>query len=246
MFGIAWRYGVTLEELKAANPDVNPNLLSVGTVLIIPASLLPEPSSQAPTPTPIPLETGRLTCTRSAEGGAWCFWPVRNPQDFALENISAIFRLADRDAKNIQPRQAFLPLDVLPPGASLPLMAYYPPPLPDPFQASAELLTVLPNPPDDGRYLPTRLLNQQVSIAADGRSAAIRAELRLQDAGDSAQRAWVAVVAYDAEGNVAGMRRWENTGAGPLAGGQSLTVELEVFSLGAPIARVELLAEARP
>lgn len=246
MFGIAWRYGITLDELKAANPDVNPNQMSVGMLLIIPASQLPEPTSQAPTPTPIPLDTGRATCTRSADGAAWCFWLVNNPHDFALENISAIFRLAGQDGQNSQARQAFLPLDVLPPGASLPLAAYYPPPLPDPFQASAELLTVLPNPAGDGRYLAARLNNQQVIIASDGRSAVVRAELSLEEPGDSAQRAWVAAVAYDAEGNVAGLRRWENTTAGPIAGGQSVMVELAVYSLGAPIARVELLAEARP
>src|SRR5512141_2101170 len=46
MFGIALRYGVTLEELKAANPDVNPNFLSVGAVLVIPQSLTPQPSME--------------------------------------------------------------------------------------------------------------------------------------------------------------------------------------------------------
>ena len=246
MFGIAWRYGITLEDLMAANPEVDPNLLKIGAVLIVPASNLPIPSSEAPTPTPIPLETGRLRCTRSADGGAWCFWPVRNPHDFALENISALVRLADQDASNIQPLQAFLPLDLLPPGASLPLVAYYPPPLPEPFQASAELLTVLPNPAGDGRYLTTRLENQQVIIADDGRSAAVTALVSLETAEDTAQRVWVAAVAYDSEENVVGVRRWENTTAGPLAGGQNLPVILQVYSLNAPIARVDLLAEARP
>jgi LysM repeat protein len=246
MFGIAWRYGITLEDLMAANPDVNPNFLSIGTLLVIPASNLPVPSSEPPTPTPIPLETGRLNCARSADDGIWCFWPVHNPHSFALENISAIFRLADRDAQNIQPRQAFLVLDVLPPGASLPLAVYYPPPLPDPFQASVEILTVLPNPADDGRYLPAQLETQQVQIAPDGLSASITAEVRLEQPDDSAQRVWVAAVAYDAEGKVTGVRRWENTTAGPIASGQSLEVQLELYSVGAPIARVELFAEARP
>jgi LysM repeat protein len=103
MFGIAWRYGITLEDLMAANPEVNPNFLASATLLVIPAIEPAGAIQRAADPTPIPLETGRLNCARSADGGVWCFWPVHNPHRFALENISAIFRLADRDAQNIQP-----------------------------------------------------------------------------------------------------------------------------------------------
>lgn len=246
MFGIAWRYRVTLEELMAANPEVNPNLMIVGETLVIPAANLPEPSSEPPTPTPIPLETGRLRCTRSADGGAWCFWPVRNPHDYPLENITAIFRLADQNAQNIQPVTAFLPLDLLPPGAALPLVAYYAPPVPEGFQASAELLTVLPNPAGDGRYLAARLSEQQVMIAENGRSASVTAQVQLADGESAAQRVWVAAVAYDADDQVVGVRRWENDELGPLGAGQSLPVILQVYSQDGAIERVELFAEARP
>ena len=38
MGGIAYRFGVTVADLIAANPKVNPRAMSVGTVLIIPAT----------------------------------------------------------------------------------------------------------------------------------------------------------------------------------------------------------------
>jgi LysM repeat protein len=36
MLGIAFRFGISLDELQAANPKVNPRILSVGAVLVIP------------------------------------------------------------------------------------------------------------------------------------------------------------------------------------------------------------------
>jgi nucleoid-associated protein YgaU len=36
MWGIAQKFGVTLKALKAANPDVDPTKMRVGTVLVIP------------------------------------------------------------------------------------------------------------------------------------------------------------------------------------------------------------------
>lgn len=39
LLGIALRYGVTVEDIQAANPEVNPNLLVVGTQVIVPIPL---------------------------------------------------------------------------------------------------------------------------------------------------------------------------------------------------------------
>ncbi|MDA8238002.1 MAG: LysM peptidoglycan-binding domain-containing protein [Chloroflexi bacterium] len=36
MWAIAQRYGVSLADLKAANPDVDPRAMRIGTVLVIP------------------------------------------------------------------------------------------------------------------------------------------------------------------------------------------------------------------
>ncbi len=55
---------------------------------------------------------------------------------------------------------------------------------------------------------------------------------------------WLAGVAYDAEEKIVGVRRWEWSGS--LAPGESLPFRFMVYSAGAPIARVEVQAEARP
>jgi hypothetical protein len=63
------------------------------------------------------------------------------------------------------------------------------------------------------------------------------------DAND-ARQVWVAGTAYDENGRVVGVRRWEWDDG--LAAGGSLPFEFSVFSLGGKIASVELAVEARP
>ena len=250
MFGIALRYGISLDELRTANPTVNPNFLSIGTNLVIPDPLTPMPSTAQPTATPVPVAFGPLDCARSADGGAWCFQPVQNTQDFALESVRAIFRLTDAGAQQIIPQQAFLPLDVLPAGTTLPLYAYFPPEsiaaLSGPLAGSSELQGALPH-REDGRYLAVELTNQKAAIRADGLSAQVSADASLmQEADDPASRLWIAAIAFDAQGRVTGVRRWEMPEGTTLEQGKSLPVVFDLYSTAGSIERVELIAEARP
>ncbi len=250
LFGIAFRYHITLDELLAANPDVNPHFLKIGDVLIIPASKdplpTPNPQVEALTPTPAALDVEPPNCLPSAEGGAWCFMTVHNSQDFALENVSAIFRLYDQEFASILSQTAFLPLDILPPGAEMPLVAYFPAPAIQPFEVSAEILTALTSAPDNPRYLAVNLKNQQVAIDEEARSAGITVEVSLADSSLEAKQVWIAAVAYDSHGKVIGVRRWESNSAPALSGAEALPVSFDVYSVAGKIARVSIFAEARP
>jgi len=249
MFGIALRYGATLEELMAANPDVQPNLLSIGTLLIVPPSSQPAPetgeTSEVPTPTPIPLEAGPVNCSQSKEGGVWCFFPVKNQQAYPLEGITGTFRMADPDAQEIVAQQGSLPLDILPPDARLPLVAYFPPPLSAAYQVSAEIQSALPS-PDDGRYLPVRLETPRILLDENGLSAVVEVDVWLDIIDSSANQIWISATAYDSKGRVAGVRRWEYPGSQPLVSNQGLAVRFSVYSVSEKIERVELAAQSRP
>ncbi|MBE0695705.1 MAG: LysM peptidoglycan-binding domain-containing protein [Anaerolineaceae bacterium] len=249
MLGIAFLYKITLEELMAANPDIKPNLMSVGTVLIIPGARQEEENVETETtqiqPTAIPVETGQVFCVSTREGGAWCSLPVRNTQEFALEGLSAVIHLVDSKSLETLSQTAFLPLDLLQPGQSLPFTAYFPPPVPAAFQANIEIVSALPN-SEDGRYLPTRIDHQQVFLTEDGLSAEVKLDVFLERPDITAKRVWVAVIAYDQQGNVIGLRRWEKPGEPPLNPGEMLPVSLMIYSTTGPIHRVELAVEARP
>lgn len=249
MLGIAILYGTTLEELMAANPNIKPNIMSVGAILIIPPSSdLVERSEMPdirPSPTAIPMDAGSLFCTITQEGGAWCSLPVVNSQEIPLEGISATFRLTDTQNQEILTQAAFLPLDLIYPNQSLPLTAYFPPPIPADYHFRADIISSLPY-PDDGRYLPTRINHQEIIIADNQLSASVKLDLSLEGVEGAARRVWVAVMAYDQQGNVVGLRRWENPSDQILNSGQVLSVALNVYSNSGPITRIELASEARP
>lgn len=244
MFAIAYRFGVTVEALLAANPKVNPRAMSVGMLLIIPSEGRATPTVLAPTPTPLAVSVGALTCYPTQDGGLWCFLPVQNQLKDAVENLTARVRVAGIPSKNTLEASASTLLNRLPAGASMPLVAYFPPPAPDPFQASAELLSALPVAGGDARYLNPRLENTHVDIDPGGLSARAGGAVRLEEQGSKAGAVWVVAVAYDAQGRVVGVRRWENPQ--PLPPGGQLSFDLTVYSLAGPIQHADLLAEARP
>jgi len=244
MLGIALLYRVSLEALIAANPKVNPNLMVVGTTLVIPASSGNQVTPDIlPTPTPVAVGLEAVNCDVDAGGGAWCFVLARNGQKNPVENVSGLIRIADMNGENMQTQTAFPLLNLIPAGAALPLAAYFPAPVPFPLQASAELLTALPSSGNDQRYLPVNLENFRVEIAGNGRSAVVNGTLVLDADEGQASQVWVAVVAYDAAGQVVGQRRWESQA--PLKQGEKMDFSQEVYSSGDPIARAEMLVEAR-
>jgi LysM repeat protein len=239
LFGISLRYGVTVEDIKRLNPDVNPNLLTVGMVLLIPASTVLPPNF-TPQPTPMNLPVRPPDCWPSAEGGVWCFTLATNDLDGPVESVSAVFRLSAQGEDEIRSQPASAALDWVPAGESVPLLAYFAPPAPRSFTSSVELQGALPSAEDNGRYVPVRLADAQVEIRPDGRSAAVSARA---DFGEStAGTLRVAAVAYGVGGRIVGVRVLEQA----VTAGEPAIIQLVVYSQGAAIERVELLAEARP
>jgi LysM repeat protein len=207
MLGIALKYGIPLEDLLAANPGVDPQFLSVDTQLVIPlAGQIPE---TLPTPTPLAVHWSGPVCYRSADGGAWCFVLVQNDQPAGLENLSARIGLFDTQGQNVASQVAIPALNLLPAGRALPLMAYFASPLPETFTARAELLTALAVAAGDARYLAAEVNGLAVQVEAGGLQAAVGGQLWLAGQSPAPALAWVAAVAYDASGQVVGVRKWE-------------------------------------
>lgn len=260
--GLALRYGSSIEAIKTANPDINPNYLVIGQQIVIP---LPTPAPGTPTVTPspsatlFPAQTEAPVCYHIADGGAWCFLLARNPGAQALENLSAAIILVS-GGEEITRTLAVAPLNLLPPGRALPLSAYFPPPLPAEFTVRAELLDVFVTAPGDERYLSASVNVQNERITTNGRQATVTGELLLPVDSRPPAILWLAVIAYDENEAVVGLRKWETAqvcvGSSAAPTGQQtveptssetcLTFEITVYSLGPAIARLEVLAEARP
>lgn len=246
MCAIAALYKVDCKELQAANPTVQPNLMSVGTVLIIPASaeVTPTVPVEELSATPVALQLGKPNCLPEASGGTWCFLPVTNTQSFAVENVTAVLRISAEGGDLLAEQNAYPLLNLLVPGETLPLLAFFTGIEAQPPQVSAELVSAVPVPAEPTRYLGLARLEPRVQIAADGLSAEVSVSLALASPEAEAGQVWLLAVAYDAADRIVGVRRWESSAALPAGG--SLEATLTVYTAGDPIARVQVLAEARP
>lgn len=238
---IALRFGVSIDELIAINPEVNPSAMSIGTVLKIPSN--PENPTGEATPTPAPFTVEQIECYPTANRGMWCFVLAHNDSPDFMENLSAQVTLVDAEEGFLASQTALLPLNILPPNTSLPLAVYFPPEVSIDAEPQVQILTAIRLLPDDTRYLPATVNNTLVQVNADGHFATITGEVRLPAGTDAATQTWVAAVAYDESGRVVGVRRWEGGGIQP---GGSLSFEMTVASLGGVMTRVEFAVEARP
>jgi hypothetical protein len=242
MSGIAFKFGISVDELVAINPDVSPNSMSIGTELKIPSNTT-DPAD-APTPIPVPATVEQITCHPTADRGMWCFVLVHNDTQTMIENLSAQVTLQDVEGDSLDSSPALSSLNILPPGDSLPLMVFFPPEIPSDAKPLAQLLTGIHLQPDDPRYLPATLHNTLALIDSSGRVAQVSGTVRLPEDAQPARLVWMAAVAYDEFGIVVGVRRWASE-AGVIPGG-SLEFAFEVSSLAGEIERVEFVVEAKP
>jgi len=239
---IALKFGISMDDLQAANPDVSPNAMSVGQVINIPSN--PANLSGEATPTPVPFTVQQIECYPTADKGLWCFVLVHNDFSDFMENVSAQVTLVDANNTMIASQTALLPLNILPPNTSLPLTVFFPSEIPLDAKPQVQILTAIRLLPNPEGYLPATINNTLVQINADGRSAQGSGVVVLQGDPKQASQIWVAATAYDDAGHVVGVRRWESNEG--LDTGGSLRFAFMVSSLAGKIARVEFAVEARP
>jgi LysM repeat protein len=237
---IAQRFGITLNALLAANPDIQPAQLSVGQVITIPSA------SQNPVSgllaTPVPADLGPVSCFSSI-GGLTCLAPVHNPNSEALENVEVQITIFGEDGQSVESQEAVLPLNILQPGQTLPASAYFRG-ISSVHSALSQLKASTLLISGDQRYILALIQNLFVSIDWDGSSAQVQGQVGPPEGERPAGLIWLVGVAYDADGQVVGFRRWEWKGTVPAGAPQPFA--MIVYSQGPAIDHVEMLVEARP
>ena len=241
MLGIALRNGISLEELQAANPEVNPRLLSVGTKLIIPLGEIIPPSPM--TATPIPVDIAGTECYLVPDGIS-CFTLVKNERGRDLENLAARVLLYDDSGEIIAEGTAISALNKLPAGAKLPLIIFFPGSFSGYIRANASILSAQLVPKNDERYLNAWLEVEEIELAEEGLQAKIIGTYGLPKKSRPGSIIWIIGVAYDGNGNVVGVRKIEQFN--PLVPGMSREFTLRVYSTGPKIAEVEAFIEILP
>lgn len=241
---IAFRNGLTLEELKAANPGVDPYLLTVGMTLYIPAPANVSATAQAPTPTPVPLTIGSVDCLAISTGGSYCFAVVNNSQSFDIGSISAEFRLTNPVDGSVLTRPATLPAARIGAGSSTVLFAFFAPPVFSNPQVQVTLLTASQAGSTPANQPLIIISDPAVKIAADGLSAVVSGQVSVEAGSADAGGVWVTAAAFDVKGMVIGVRRVELVES--VKAGSSTMFEMVIYSLGGKIDRVELYIDAIP
>jgi LysM repeat protein len=237
---IANRYGVKVNDLIAVNPGIDPNFLTIGISITIPIT----GNISTLDPTPIPLDFDPPNCYLDSSGGTWCLSVVSNNQPFDVENISAQVKLVSPNREISIIQEAMSPIYILPSGKSTILATYFPPPLPDPFEAQIMFNTVLPVEKLSQRYLDLSIFNSSIIISEDQLWAEVGGEFSLPNENQETKYVWIAAFAYDASGNPIGFRKWSSNQT--LRSGESQRFNFLVYSLGPPISNVEILFEAKP
>jgi len=244
MGSISLLFGVSLAELIAANPEVNPRMMSVGMELIIPPAE-GSTGSQGPTPAPAveTVDVNQPACYPTVEQALWCLVNLRNPGENPVESVTLRFHM-DSAGENSRQWLAASPLDRIPAGSSIPVAAYFSKPIPSNPGMNVELVTALPSTENDQRYLPVRLDGVKVDISEGGTYAGVqgRVLLELPESIES-PRIWVLLAAYDQSGIPLGVRRWESKGV--LNDLEGISFNARVYSLGGIISSVEAFVEAR-
>jgi len=240
---LAQKFNVSLYALMAANPNVDPNSMSVGQTLKIPS--ISQNSSGASTPTPAPFPVQQIVCYPTVDRGMWCFVLVTNNSSNFIEDVTAQITLLDVNGKAVASQTTTLPLDILPPNSSLPLTSYFAPNVPLNAKPQVQILTAIQIQPNDPRYLPATLQTTSVKVDSSGSTAQLTGQVVLAASSSGpAKLIWVAAVAYDELGGVVGVRRWASTTS--LSAGSSLPFSFMVSSMAGTISRVEFSVEARP
>ncbi|MBI2333334.1 MAG: LysM peptidoglycan-binding domain-containing protein [Chloroflexi bacterium] len=233
---IAEKFKIPQADLIAANPDVNPNALAIGQTLIIPDPSAPLAAASTPTPLPVPVT--QAVCHPTADSGLWCFALIQNNTEGIIENVSAQITLFDEDSNAIASQTAFMPLDIIQPNSAFPVYVYFPN-MPSNVNPQVQLLSAMPG---GSSYLPVSLDNTSAQIDWDGKSAKVSGHVILPAESNAATQVCVAAVAYDKNGTVVGVRRWEG---GALQPGSSLHFDFSVSSVGGEIEAVEFFVQAK-
>lgn len=234
---LAEKFKISTDDLQAMNPDVSPNSMSIGTNLLIPGST--QTQADASTPTPAPAPVTQTVCHPTANNGLWCFALIQNNTSGFLENTSAQITLGDQRSSI-----AFTPLDIIPPNSSIPVYVFFPDtPAELGINPQAQVLSAIQLSANPPRYLKATLNNTAAQIDWNGRAAQLSGEIFLPAESSAATQVWVAAVAYDQNGIVVGVRRWEG---GAIQPGGRLKFNFAVSSLGSAIDAVEFFVEASP
>jgi LysM repeat protein len=239
---IVARFGVSSTELQKANPGVDPNVLQIGQVLIIPPKTAGTEMIQ-PSPTPVDLKVEFPRCFYQTGGGKWCLALVGNPGSDSVSGIFVRFSLySSATGYPSAFREVALPVMVLPAGARTVAAAFFPP-----EESGDEILRVeitsAVRSSEGPAILPVSIIKETHQGLPGGMEVAVDFQIDPKVASPAAHLDAVLTL-LDATGQPIGFRIVHNEGS--LPSGQAHHLTIDAFALSGEPAKYELILQVRP
>ncbi|MEA3459361.1 MAG: FxLYD domain-containing protein [Chloroflexota bacterium] len=240
LWTIAREYGVTVEALQEANAILDPRGLQIGQELVIPQMEEALVGTPTPTPTPLPLDIQGLNYYESPVGSLWFLGEVKNATGEGVEQVEVGVSLYDENGELLAAESAFTPLDVVPDGGKAPFAVLFTT-FPVSFASyQAVILSAVSAVPLESRY---HDLIVEGHGELQGPFYVVGGEVRNVGQCD-AQAVKVVVTAYDAQGEVVGVRT-VGLERDILAAGESLSFEVELLPAGGGAATCSIQVQGR-
>lgn len=233
---IAYRFGITLDQIYLANPGIS-STLSIGQTINIPSTNQQENESLTLSSEMLPLDLSIPICYPSSTPSLWCLVNIKNNTESTAENITVDFYLYDQNNNLITNQTATTPSNILPPQKST-VASYYFTNLTTIDTVTASLNSAIPSQNTQQRYLVANLNQPQINIDNASQTATIQGTLELSSTPTA--YAWVIAIAYNQNHTPIGYRLWE---APQLS--QQIPVNFTVYSLAGSIESVEIITESR-
>lgn len=175
LLDLALRYGVSLEALRAANPEAT-GLLQIGQVIRIPPpgeASAATAVALAPTPTPVAVEVDPPTCYETAAGRTLCLGAVENTYDTSIDRVAVEVRLLRHNGASPRYQIVMVEQAIIPPGGFAPYRALFDLPWAQ-FAGATAVLVSADAAPERGARL-TALAIEDLNVEQDGARFVVRA-----------------------------------------------------------------------
>lgn len=204
LLSIAIGYDIAVESIQTANGIIDPRLLQIGQVLVIPESE-EDGSKPPPTPTPFPVTVQGVNFQRMAQGGLWSFGEIFNPGQTILSEVVVEVNLYDATGILLDTKAVFAQLDLLLPGRKIPFAALFsePPSAFAQYQVSA--ISAVPILGETQYYVDFSAVETAGRVVEAG---LYRVSGQLENNGEhDVEAIKLVATAYDAENQVLGQRQ---------------------------------------
>ncbi|MEW5989038.1 MAG: FxLYD domain-containing protein, partial [Chloroflexota bacterium] len=120
LLGIAIERYTTVEEIKALNPGVVPELLQIGQALVLPPPATAVFQGGVATPIPLQVEVSNVSLYQTPVGSLWVLGEVWNRGEYAAENVQVQVSLPDEGGGPALTVTTWVEPGVIPAGAKAP------------------------------------------------------------------------------------------------------------------------------